>query len=45
MDSTGTIDAFMECEFAGSKVRTSIVKADPANMSVEWYEELLVSAI
>lgn len=45
MDSTGTIDAFLECEFAGSKVRTAIVKADQANMSVEWYEELLVSAI
>lgn len=44
MDSTGTIDAFVECEFAGSKVRTSTIKADQANMSVEWYEDLLVSA-
>jgi len=44
MDSTGTIDAFIECEFAGSKVRTSIMEADKANMAVEWYEDLLVSA-
>lgn len=42
MDSSGTIDAFIECEFAGSKLRTSIRTADKANMSVEWYEEILV---
>ena len=42
LDSTGTIDAYVEVEYAGSKTKTSIVTADPANMSVSWYEEMMV---
>ena len=43
MDIMGTIDPYVECEFAGSKVKTKIIeKADPANYSAQWYEDMLV---
>ena len=45
MDTGGTIDAYLECEFAGNKLKSKIIKADEANYSVEWYQDILIPAI
>lgn len=42
MDIGGTIDAYIECEFAGNKLKSRFIKADEANYSVHWYQDLLV---
>jgi hypothetical protein len=42
MDVGGTIDAYIECEFAGNKLKSKIIEADKANFSVQWYQDLLV---
>lgn len=45
MDTFGTIDAFCEVHYSGSKLATEAVTADKATMSVEWYERLLIPII
>jgi hypothetical protein len=45
MDIGGTIDAYLECEFAGSHVKSRVVTADEANYCVEWYEDLYIPAV
>jgi hypothetical protein len=35
-----TIDAFCEVNFAGGKIKTSVLKADQSKFAVGWYEEL-----
>ena len=45
MDIGGTIDAYLECEFAGSRIKSKVVTADEANYCVEWYEDLYIPAV
>lgn len=45
MDIGGTIDAYLECEFAGSHVKSKVVTADEANYCVDWYEDLYIPAV
>ena len=45
MDTIGTVDAYCLARFGNAEYESSIIKADRTNLSVYWYEEILLPVI
>ena len=45
MDDYGTVDAYCIARFGGVEAKTSWITADEANMSVSWFEEVLLPVV